>query len=241
MNTLPTTAPVAVITGATRGIGRAIATRFAASGFDVLACARSAADLATMAQHWAEHHPSTHLYTVCADVSQKAGAAAVAQALSQVSTHADVLVNNAGVFIPCTLSNPNTEHAAAFEQMMNTNLYSAYHVTQAILPYLEGRVKATIFNLCSIASIMPYSGYSVSKFALLGFSKVLREELKPRNIRVTAVLPGAVLTDSWAGTHHPPSRFMTAADIAEIVWSTYALSEHTVVEDILLRPQLGDL
>jgi short-subunit dehydrogenase len=101
-----------------------------------------------------------------------------------------------------------------------------------------------IFNICSIASIQAYAhggSYSVSKFALLGFTKSLREELKPHNIRVTAVLPGATLTQSWAGVALPAQRFMPAEDIAQSIFDIYNLSPRTVVEELILRPQLGDI
>ena len=98
--------------------------------------------------------------------------------------------------------------------------------------------------MCSIASIKAYpngASYAMTKFALLGFSKVLREELKQHGIRVTAVMPGATLTDSWAGVDLPKDRFMTAEDVADIVYGTYALSPRSVVEEIIIRPQLGDI
>lgn len=104
--------------------------------------------------------------------------------------------------------------------------------------------KGYIFNICSVASINSYDGggsYAISKFALLGFTKNLRHELKTDHIRVTAVLPGAVLTPSWDGTPLPESRFIPADDIATLILQAYQLSDRTVVEEILIRPQLGDL
>jgi NADP-dependent 3-hydroxy acid dehydrogenase YdfG len=72
-------------------------------------------------------------------------------------------------------------------------------------------------------------------------SRVLREELKPHNVKVTAILPGATLTASWEGTDLPEDRFMKAEDIADSVWMAYSLSNSAVVEEILIRPQLGDI
>ncbi len=83
--------------------------------------------------------------------------------------------------------------------------------------------------------------YSISKFALLGFSKVLREELKSSGIKVTAVMPGATWSDSWSGAELPYERLMEAEDIAESILSIYKLGPSAVVEEIILRPQLGDL
>jgi len=95
-----------------------------------------------------------------------------------------------------------------------------------------------------VPSIKAYpngGSYAISKFALLGFSKVLREELKPAGIRVTAILPGATKTASWEGTDLPDSRFMKPEDVAEAVFSAWSLSPHSVVEELLIRPQLGDI
>jgi short-subunit dehydrogenase len=101
-----------------------------------------------------------------------------------------------------------------------------------------------IFNICSIASLAAYENggaYSISKFALLGFSKNLRLELKDQGIKVTAVCPGAVYTNSWSGSGVDPKRIMEASDIAKMIYAATQLSTQAVVEDIVMRPQLGDL
>jgi short-subunit dehydrogenase len=101
-----------------------------------------------------------------------------------------------------------------------------------------------IFNLCSVASLAAYPGggaYSISKFALLGFSKNLRNELKEHGIKVTAVIPGAAYTDSWKSSGISEERFMQAADIAKMVYAASQLSPQAAVEEIVMRPQLGDL
>jgi short-subunit dehydrogenase len=98
--------------------------------------------------------------------------------------------------------------------------------------------------MCSIASLKAYpngGAYSISKFALAGFSKNLREEMKPFGIKVTAVYPGAAYTDSWAGSGVDPVRIMEADDIASMIYAASLLSPQACVEDIVLRPQLGDL
>jgi len=100
-----------------------------------------------------------------------------------------------------------------------------------------------IFSVCSIASLAAYSNggaYSISKFALLGFTKNLRKEMQPHGIKVTAVIPGAVYTDSWKGAV-AEQRIMKSEDIARIIYSATQLSEQAVVEEIVIRPQLGDL
>jgi len=153
----------------------------------------------------------------------------------------DVLINNAGVFLPGAISE---EKDGNLEFQIETNLYSAYHLTRAVLPMMLPQKSGHVFNMCSVASFMAYpngGSYSISKFALLGFSKVLREEMKPKGIRVTSIMPGATWSNSWAGVELPEDRLMAANDIAETVWAAYHLSKSSVVEEIILRPQLGDL
>ena len=153
----------------------------------------------------------------------------------------EVLINNAGIFIPGMI---DEEPDGALEAMINTNLYSAYHLTRAVLPQMKAVKKGYIFNMCSIASLTAYANggsYSISKFALYGMTKVLREELKKDNIKVTAVLPAATFTSSWVGVDLPEERFIKPEDVADLIWATYSLSDRTVVEDLLIRPQLGDL
>ncbi|HEU4608408.1 MAG TPA: SDR family NAD(P)-dependent oxidoreductase, partial [Chitinophagaceae bacterium] len=83
--------------------------------------------------------------------------------------------------------------------------------------------------------------YSITKFALAGFSRNLREEMKPYNIKVTAVYPGAAWTDSWSASGIDPKRMMEAKDVADMIYAAAQLSPRACVEDIILRPQLGDL
>ena len=151
------------------------------------------------------------------------------------------LVNNAGVFLPGLISE---EDDGLLEQQIETNLNRAYYLTRALLPLMLPQQRGDIFNMCSIASKIAYpngGSYSISKFALLGFSKVLREELKDKGIRVSAILPGATWSNSWAGVDLPEERLMQANAIAIAVWSAYQMSPSAVVEEIVLRPQLGDL
>ncbi len=228
-----------LISGGTKGIGRALIEKFATEGASVAFCARNAADVEALAADLQSRFPKQQFLGFQADMSQKEQVKNFGDSVARAWGKLDVLVNNAGVFLPCPITDAANEDK--FRLMMDTNLYSAYYLTQSLLQSLENQPKAHIFNMCSIASFMPYDSYSVSKFALLGYSKVLREELKSKNIRVTAIMPGATLTASWEGTPLPAERFMTSEDIAEAVWGCYKLSAHTVVEEMVLRPQLGDI
>lgn len=106
------------------------------------------------------------------------------------------------------------------------------------------RKSGHIFSMGSVAGLTAYpngGSYAVSKWAMLGMTKCLREELKPHQIKVTSILAGATYTASWEGVDLPIERFMKAEDVAESVWAAYNLSPQSVVEEIVIRPQLGDI
>ena len=230
-----------IITGGTKGIGRAIAEAFAKEGYDLAICSRNESDLIEMKMEFSKKHPKINLLTKVVDVSLSSEVASFAEYIATKWNQVDVLVNNAGIFIPGEI---HKEKEGVLETMMQTNLYSAYHLTRAILPLMLPFRKGHIFNMCSVASVLAYpngGAYSISKFALLGFSQVLREEMKDKGIKVTSILPGATWSNSWAGVDIPESRLMQAEDIAKTVLGAYHLSDSAVVEEIILRPQLGDL
>jgi short-subunit dehydrogenase len=229
-----------VVTGGTKGIGRAILERFAAAGFDVVTCARHRPDLIQLKEDIRKQY-AVKVYVQATDTSEKNQVTLFTDFIKKLGRPVDVLVNNAGHFIPGQVTE---EPEGTLESMIEGNLYSAYYTTRGLIDIMKSNKTGHIFNMCSIASIMAYpngGSYAISKFALLGFSKVLREELKEFGIRVTAVLPGATKTASWAGTTLPESRFMKPEDVAEAVFSANSLSSHSVVEELLIRPQLGDI
>lgn len=230
-----------VVSGASRGIGRAIADEFASRGFDVAVCARSRAALEEMKDLYSREFPKCRLLAFPADLRSKKDTLAFARAVLDHWGGVDILVNNAGDFRPGAV---HEEPEGLLEEMIEVNLYSAYRLTRALLPAMLERGSGHIFNMCSIASLNAYpngGSYGISKFALHGFSKNLREELKPKGIRVTSVLPGATWTDSWKSSGLPESRFMKAADVALAVWSAWSMSPGAVAEDIIIRPLLGDI
>ncbi|MFN8322462.1 MAG: SDR family oxidoreductase [Chitinophagales bacterium] len=227
------------ITGATKGIGKAIAQKFATEGWDLALCARNENDLLRLKSEL--HSPKIEILTQTCDVGKKEEVKLLADKILAQLGRVDVIINNAGIFIPGQVIN---EAEGTLEKLIETNLYSAYHFSRMLLPKMIQNKSGHIFNMCSVASINAYpngGSYSISKFAMLGLSKALREELKPHSIKVTSIIPGATLTDSWSGTNLPESRFMKPEDIANAVWDIYHLSESTVVEEIVLRPVLGDL
>ena len=230
-----------VVTGASKGMGKAIAAAFAAEGAHLYLCARNAAQLNTTVVELQQQFAEVVIQSTTADLSVKEQAIAFGEWIHTQVAAADILVNNAGQFLPGSVHN---EPDGMLEQMIQTNLYSAYQLTRTLLPAMIKNKKGYIFNICSIASLQAYNNggsYSISKFALMGFSKNLREELKPYNIKVAAVYPGAVLTDSWGNYDNSNHRIMEATDIAAMIVAACKLSAGAVMEDIILRPQLGDL
>ena len=175
------------------------------------------------------------------DLGKKENARLFGEWVKNNADTVDILINNTGTFIQ---GNVSDEPDGALETMLEVNLYSAYHTTRAILPKMKAQKSGHIFTICSIASLAAYPGggaYSISKYALLGFTRNLRAELKEHGIKVTAVIPGAVYTDSWKGSGVSPNRIMEAEDLARMIFNATQLSPQAVVEDIVIRPQLGDL
>jgi short-subunit dehydrogenase len=220
-------------------MGKAIAEKFA-DGNDLYICARNEIELKAVATELTTNY-NCRVFYFAVDLSDKTSAQQFADWVLQRVQQVDILINNAGQFIPGSIHN---EEEGLLEKMININLYAAYHVTRKLLPLMIQKKQGHIFNICSIAALNAYANggsYSISKFALMGFSKNLREELKPYNIKVTAVYPGAVYTSSWFGSGVAEARIMEADDIAAMVYSSSKLSPQACVEDIILRPQLGDL
>ncbi len=230
-----------VITGASKGFGRSIAEVFAANGHNLFICSRNEVALYKTMEELLTRYPGIKVKAKARDLSKKEEVNDFGEWVLKNAYNIDVLVNNAGRFIPGSVYN---EAEGVLEEMIQTNLYSAYRLTRILLPVMMKRKSGHIFNLCSIASLHAYDNggaYSISKFAMHGFSKNLREELKPDNIKVTSVFPGAAYTDSWSNSGIDPKRIMEAEDIAKMIYAASQLSAQACVEDIVMRPQLGDL
>jgi short-subunit dehydrogenase len=230
-----------VITGASRGLGKAIAWQFARHGHNLYLTSRSEVALYHAVEALMMVYPDITIKAKAFDLKEKEQAQAFGKWLLNGNMPIDVLVNNAGLFEPGSVHN---EPEGTLESMMAVNLYSAYHLTRTVIGAMIQQKSGHIFNMCSIASLKAYANggaYSISKYALAGFSTNLREEMKPHNIKVTAVYPGAAFTDSWEGSGVSKERIMEADDIAKMVYAASQLSPQACVEEITLRPQLGDL
>lgn len=230
-----------VVTGASKGIGKAIATRLAKENYNLAICSRNKEDLNKVVERLKSLNPSIQVYAQLCDVSKKAQVQNFAFFVKEKFSQVDVLVNNAGAFLA---GNIIDEADGQLENLINTNLYSAYHLSRALAPQMIEKKSGHIINMCSISSLHAYpygSSYAISKHALLGLSRGLREELKEHNVRVTSILPGAVLTEAWAGANITEEKFIKPEDIAAIVCNSIQLSDAANMEEIVIRPTLGDI
>lgn len=229
-----------VITGGSKGMGKAMAMKFVSEGHQVVLTARTAATLNAAREEVLKSFPLASVTVFAGDMSKPADAEKFA-AFSMESGVPDVLINNAGSYEP---GNCKDGDSSVLNRMMGVNFYTAYHVTNAFLPAFIKAGKGHIFFSCSIASLRAYANggcYGVSKYALNGFSQNLRLELMSHQIKVTNIYPGAVMSDSWGDFDNSTGRIMVAEDIAEMVYAATQLSHQACVEEILIRPQLGDL
>ncbi len=227
-----------VVTGASEGIGLAIAKTFAERGARVVLTSRHADKL----ERAAAEFESSPLWTPC-DVSKPQEVDALRAFVLSKLGPPDILVNNAGisVFKPVWEISPET-----WRSVLDTNLTGTFLVTRAFLPEFMSRRSGHIVNIVSVAAIANFtrcSAYCASKYGQLGFTRVLRQEMIPYNVRVTAVLPGATDTAIWNEADEDVDRavMMRPEDIARSVLLACELGPNATAEEIILRPTGGDV
>jgi NADP-dependent 3-hydroxy acid dehydrogenase YdfG len=235
--------PVVLITGASQGIGAAIALTFARElrGVRLALVARNTKKLAATAKACAKVGAGAVVEVFSCDVADEKSVAAMAATVTKRFGGVDVLINNAGKFAGA----PFTEMKVAdFDALIAANLRSVFLVSRALVPGMVKRRRGDVFNMSSIAGLAAYpggAGYSAAKFGVSGLSKVMRAELRTKGVRVCCVYPGATWSPSWEGSGVSADRMMPAGDVAQAFYEIYRLSRRTVVEEIVLRPQLGDI
>ncbi|WP_345955039.1 SDR family oxidoreductase [Mucilaginibacter sp. PAMB04168] len=231
----------ALITGATQGIGRAIAVAFAKQGLNLAICSRKVKDLEELKQELLLVNPNIQIYTQKTDCSKKIELLDFASRAQQQLGFIKVVVNNVGMFLPSSVLDDEDD---AFMQQINTNLMPAYELYRFFGKDMIGRRLGHIFNICSAASLQPAINagtYSVTKAALYSLNIVMRLEMQAHSVKVTAVLPGSTLTGSWAGTEVHPERFVMPEDVAAAVLNAYQMSKGANVDEIVIKPVLGQL
>ena len=224
----------ALITGATKGIGRAIAIKLWQNGYDLALIARNQKELESFKDELFLTGRTVLIYA--ADCSHKEQ---VYDFLNKVEVEfgfVDVLVNNVGTFLPGSLLDEEDE---VFEKQQQLNVNSAYYISKFFAKKMRSAKRGHIFNICSIASKAPVKNggsYSVTKAAMLSLNNVLRQELAPHNVKVTAFLPGSTKTSSWEGTTIPDEKFVQPEDIAETLFTILNLSKGVNVDEVLITP-----
>lgn len=231
----------AIVTGATKGIGMAIVRQLAANNYDVALCARNEDELQKVLAELSRTYPGGRFFGKKANMENTEEVTAFAEyALSSLGG-VDVLVNNAGLFIPKPTAE---EELIDLQRQMSVNLYAPYILCKQVSGIMLARKSGHIINICSIASARPVvsaGSYSITKAALLSLTRVLREEYQSSGIKVSAILPGSTLTDSWSGTTIPPDRFVQAEDVADAVISCIHMSPGANIDELIIRPREGDI
>jgi 3-oxoacyl-[acyl-carrier protein] reductase len=229
----------AVVTGGSRGIGRAIGEAFAAEGMNVVLGARTAADVEGAAEQIRQRFQGAGAVGMACDVrSQQDCEALIDRAVSEFGG-IDVLVNNAGVgrFAPVADMSPDDWRA-----VIQTNLDSLFYCTHAALPHLKARGTSWVINIGSLAGKNAFPGgaaYNASKFGLIGFSEALMQEVRHDGVRVSYIMPGSVATDF----SHPSGQDRSqdewkvqSEDIAQIVMDLLRTPQRTLPSRVEVRP-----
>ncbi len=237
--TRPLLQKVAAITGASRGIGRAIAQTFAAAGCDLALSARNTKFLP--AAELADPHGVRVLVSEC-DVRNQESVTAFFNAVSQRFGRIDILVNNAGLVSPSASAAEISYDD--WRDVIDTNLTGTFLCCRAALPLM--RRGGVIVNNVSISAQRGFPGmssYDAAKAGALGFTRTLREELRERGIRVVALLPGATDTDIWNQfwPDAPRERMMSPETVARAVLHAVTLPENAAIEELVLAPASGRL
>jgi len=228
----------ALVTGATKGMGRSISEALAKAGFDVGLLARKRTDLIALQEKLLQQYPDRTFPFFAVDLAKKEIRDRAVKELAAIQW--DLLVNNAGVYKPAAL----LDEADDLAFMWAVNVAGPYDLMRGLVPAMIERGHGHIVNICSVASLQPQAGsaaYSATKSALLSLTRSLRAETKDHGIGVTAILPGQTWSNSWEGADLPESRLMQPEDIGQIVLKAWELGPSAIVEEITLRPQKGDL
>jgi NAD(P)-dependent dehydrogenase (short-subunit alcohol dehydrogenase family) len=231
---------VALITGATRGIGLALARALASESCNLILTARDEKSLTKVSREFASQ--KLKILTHPCDVRDPHSVDALFRAARQQFKRLDILINNAGI----AHANLPVEKLPLpiWKDVLETNLTGTFLVTQAALAIMKPG--GTIVNNLSVAANRVFPGlaaYNASKHAALGLTNTLREELRPRGIRVIALLPGATDTDIWTTLwpEAPRKKMMSPASVAAAVVNAILLPANTTVESLEIRPTAGTL
>lgn len=228
------------ITGASSGIGKALSLEFARNNIFVIGTARRLELLSELKKELAVFGNNFEPYQL--DVTDYD---AIVQFHKNILSNyqIDCLINNAGT---TSFKKAIDDSISEIENIINVNLLGSIYTIKIVLPEMIARQSGTIINILSMVTQKVFtssSAYTASKSGLLGYSKVLREEVRDKNIRIINVSPGATSTEIWSDEVRNKNNdsMMNADDIAKIVFRIFAEKSNMVVEEIILRPVKGDL
>ena len=232
---------VAIVTGAGRGIGRAVAGAFAREGAAVILAARSAGELDLVARQIAES--GGRVSAVPADVSDESAVGAMVKRALAEHGRVDILVTAAGAAGFGSVADSKTTE---WDQMLAVNLRGAMLCCRAVLPAMMAQRRGTIINVGSVVTsrILPGSAvYTASKYGLLGFSRVLAEEVRPHGVRVGILSAGATDTPLWDAVPRAPDRglMLRPEQVAEAALLMALLEPSATLEEMTLLPAGGVL
>lgn len=229
----------AVVTGGSRGIGRGIAEELASMGYDLLLVAKDPLRLKKSASEIASKK-KVHVDQFACDIANTKSVDALYHFCVAHQIAPDVLVNNAGIYIPGAT---RTVSLDKYDRIMAVNTRGMFYLTQKLLPLLKKGHGQRVVIISSVWALDSYPAegkeegtiYSISKWALRGWARSLRAELRKHNIGVTIIYPGAVFTDEWKGTKTPKSKFIDPEDIGKIVRAVVSTNPKTVIEEVTVR------
>lgn len=227
---------VALVTGAGRGIGRAISLELARSGADVALMSRSTNEIETLANEIQSLGRRT--LAVRGDVSNEKEVSAVVAETLKTFSRIDILVNNAGIGTFAEVVDLKVED---FDGMFATNMRGVFLMTKAVLPKMKTNQSGDILNIASLAGRNAFiggAGYGATKWALIGFARSLMLEVRKQNIRVITICPGSVATtfDPDTTALKSDESIPKAEDIARVVVDALRMPRHVMVSEIDVRP-----
>ncbi|EHQ25291.1 SDR family oxidoreductase [Mucilaginibacter paludis] len=230
-----------IITGATKGMGRAIAIAFAKQGTNLAICSRNNEELLILKEQLIKINPEIKIVSRQTDCSIKDEVLTFAGLAEQELGFISVIINNVGVYEPLSILD---EDEFAFQRMLDINLMPSYQLYRYFGKTMMASGRGHIFTICSVAAINPVAEagmYSVTKFALLGLSKVMRLEMQDYGVKVTTLLPGSTLTESWKDTGLSPDRFVSPDDVASSIIAAWKMSKGANIDEIVIKPVWGQV
>lgn len=231
----------ALITGATKGIGLAIAKVLAKEGINLAICSRNNKDLLAVKEALLQINASIKVFTRVTDCSLRNEVISFAAEAEQELQSIQIIINNAGLFLPANILD---EEENALQKQLDLNLLCGYELYRYFGKKLMAARSGHIFNICSVASkkvVVNAGSYSVTKFAQRGLNDVMRKEMKAHQVKVTAIFPGSTLTDSWAGTTILPEKFVLPEDVAAAVVNCLKLTAGANIDELIIQTTTGEI